>query len=377
MVVRQQHGIEHRLLPAPEPDCPRGNTVDAGIKIIQCHVHSVHCMIADNLLRHLLCLVIKQDDMVRVPSDRTGDVQGNFREEAQQRRDFIGNNLCGMIMSVIHQRHAFVAVKCRVAERKFRGTGGVGLHPDAKDLGLHGRFYLAEIVGLRKDLVNRILIAHSGSHAVCRNILQPVSRPDIHNCGYAGLLRKITGDTDAAFSVLNPELPHRLIRAGQVHAVRSDNRIREKCRVEINPHFMLFRKIHPFLEMLRLQLVSGYGFPVLKNRIAGMEVQLYLSGNQGHHLFDILHQLFRCFCPSRIVSGCLDAPRKRTVLIETGHIVSLPAVQRNRDIFERLNGLVGIYTVFRVLFLCNFILLFYSHELFLLFHLSAAFAALT
>jgi len=41
---------------------------------------------------------------------------------------------------------------------------------------------------------------------------------------------------------------------------------------------MLPGKLCPFLEMFRLNLISVHKLPVLKNGIAGMEIQLLFAG---------------------------------------------------------------------------------------------------
>ena len=151
--------------------------------------------------------------MVRIPTDRTCHMQCDFREEGQKRRDLIGNNFCRMIMSVIHQRQAFLFVHCRIAQCKFCRTNCVCLNSDSEYLRFYTRFYHLRIIWLRKDLIDGFFVTNSWSHTVCRHIFESVSCPDIHHTWDSCLLCKILGNTDTCFSMLNPEFPCLFVRA--------------------------------------------------------------------------------------------------------------------------------------------------------------------
>ena len=140
-------------------------------------------------------------------------MQCDFREEGQKRRDLIGNNFCRMIMSVIHQRQAFLFVHCRIAQCKFCRTNCVCLNSDSEYLRFYTRFYHLRIIWLRKDLIDGFFVTNSWSHTVCRHIFESVSCPDIHHTWDSCLLCKILGNTDTCFSMLNPEFPCLFVRA--------------------------------------------------------------------------------------------------------------------------------------------------------------------
>ena len=91
------------------------------------------------------------------------------------------------------------------------------------------------------------------------------------------LLSKILGNTNAGFTVLNPEFSGLLVRAGQCQAVFY-LRAGEKCGVEVKAKASFFCKVNPFLEMLRLKLVSVYPLAILKNRITCMDVDFFFPG---------------------------------------------------------------------------------------------------
>ena len=60
------------------------------------------------------------------------------------------------------------------------------------------------------------------------------------------------------------------------------------------------------LAMAGLNFVSRHGITV-KNRIACMQIQLFLSRSKADDFLHVLHQFFRCSCLSRIVSRCLNS----------------------------------------------------------------------
>ena len=119
--------------------------------------------------------------------------------------------------------------------------------------------------------------------------------------------------------------------------------------------------------MLRLQLVSVCPLALFKYGIACMKVDSVCSRNQAERLVHIGHQLFRCSCASRVVSGRLNPAGKCACPVKSNYIVSLPAVHGNRNIFQGLQGGVRIHTDCTVNFLCGFISLFYCHDIILLF----------
>ena len=79
--------------------------------------------------------------------------------------------------------------------------------------------------------------------------------------------------------------------------------------------------------MLRLDLVAVNSlFTLLKNSVAGMEIEPVLSGHEGEYLLDVGHQLLGISGSAGIISGCLDTSGKGAVLVEAHNVVSLPAV---------------------------------------------------
>ena len=108
--------------------------------------------------------------------------------------------------------------------------------------------------------------------------------------------------------------------------------MREESRVEIDTHAVCFGKIDPFLEMLGLKRVAVGKFALFENRVAGVNVDLLLAGNERHSFIHIGKQLFGSSCLARIVTGGLDTAGKRAVMVEADNVVTLPAVHGHRNI---------------------------------------------
>ena len=142
--------------------------------------------------------------------------------------------------------------------------------------------------------------------------------------------------------MLNPELAHFLIRAGQGQIVLHHG-MREIRGVEVNAHAALFGIVHPNLKILRLNGVAVM-IAILKYCIAGMQVQLVLAGNQRKCLVQVCHQLLGRGGLARIIAGRLNAAGKRAVVVKAGHIIALPTVHGNGQFQQFFDRLLGIHT---------------------------------
>ena len=126
--------------------------------------------------------------------------------------------------------------------------------------------------------------------------------------------------------------------------------MREEGRVEIAAEASFLTEADPLREVLRFQLVAVRPLAVLEDRVACVQVHLRPSGDQGKHLVEVGHQFFRRPRSAGIVAGGLDAAGEglARIGIEASHVVSLPAMQRDRDVFQGLNGFFGVHAVRRI-----------------------------
>ena len=61
----------------------------------------------------------------------------------------------------------------------------------------------------------------------------------------------------------------------------------EEGGIKIKSHISLFRELHPFFEMSRLNLVAVHKAILLKDRVAGMHVDLLCTGTERKHLVHV------------------------------------------------------------------------------------------
>ena len=280
--------------------------------------------------------------MVAVPADGTGDVQGDLIEEGEQSRNLVGDHLGGVIVAIIQKGDALVAVHGGIAEGKLGRTGGECLYADAKDLGLHAGLDHPEIVVLRENLVNRSLVAHTGTHAVGGNVLEAVAGPDVHHTGLPQLLGKVGGDADAGLAVLHPEFAHFFVGRGQRQGIA--HRVGEESGVKVAAQAPLLAVGHPFGEMFGLQLVAVGPISVVKHGVAGVEVHFLRAGAEFEHHIDVIHQLLRGAGTAGIVAGGLNAAGKGLVGVgvKAADIVALPAVERDGNGLQLFDSSIGV-----------------------------------
>lgn len=242
--IRRQQGVQQGLLHIAEARDPRGDAVDRGVEVVQRQIHpAVQAAAADDLLAELLRFVIEQHHMVAVPAHWAGDVQGDLREEGQQRRDFVADHLGGVIVAVVHQGDAFAGIHGGVAQGELCTAHGVALHADAEHLALHAGLDLGKVKWLRENFVDGFLITHARPEAVSGNVLEAVARPDVHGTDLPQLLRQILRDAHAGPAVLDPEAAGFLV--GGAERQRITLRVGEERRVEVRAEAVLFAEVHP------------------------------------------------------------------------------------------------------------------------------------
>ena len=281
-------------------------------------------------------------------------MQRDLREERQQRRDLVGDDLRRMIVAVVHQRDAPVHVHRGVGQRELAGTDGVRLHANAEDLALDAGLDLCKVKRLGEDLVDALTIAPARAQTVRRDILEAVSRPDVHHARLTQLLGQIGADADARLAVLDPEAAGLLIGRGQRQRVALG--MGEERGIEVRADAARFAVIHPRLEVLGLQPVAVHPAAVLliEDGVACVEADLLPARTEGEHLVKIGHQLLRRAGAARIIARRLDAAGQGLagIGVKAAHIVSLPAVDGHRYGRKARDGLLRIHAQCSIPFSC-------------------------
>ena len=88
-------------------DHPRGDAVDAGVKIIQADVDAVLITVRDDFAGDGEQIVVEDDHMVAVPADAAADVEQNFGQILQHAGNFVRNAFSGVVMAGIEAADFF------------------------------------------------------------------------------------------------------------------------------------------------------------------------------------------------------------------------------------------------------------------------------
>ena len=249
-------------------------------------------------------------------------------------------------MAVVHEGDALAGVGGGVAQGELGAAHGVGLHADAEYLGLHAGLDLVEVKGLGENLVNGLLVAHPGAHAVGGDVLEAVAGPDVHDAGLTQFLGQVLADADAGPAVVNPEAAGLLIGGGQGEGVALG--VGEEGGVEVAAQAPRPAEVHPLLEVLGLQPVPVHPAAVfvVKDGVAGVEIELLHAGAQLEDQVDVGHQFLGSAGPAGVVAGGLDAAGEGLggVGVKAADVVALPAVEGDGSLHQALHGLLGVHT---------------------------------
>ncbi len=238
-----------------------------------------------------------------------------------------------------------------------QGVGGVKLHrshhvlfaadPEQLALDRIDAPGTVDAVAVVKDLVVRLGQAPARSPAVGRCVLGTVWHPVIVHARLANRAGDVLGNPPRRDTVPHPELADTGIGMRQGKPVVGV-RVGEIGRVEIEPHRGGLGPVDPAREMFRFQRIAidlspaGFG-------VAGMDIDLVLAGYEGEHLVQVGPHLVTVAGAARVVAGRHDPAAAGTVRgFEPGHVVALPAVDRDRDRQAGRDRLVGIHPQPRV-----------------------------
>ena len=281
-------------------------------------------------------------------------MERDFRIEAEQSGDLVGDDFGRMVVTVVHQRQNTV-MSCCEGEGEFSGAGGERFNTDTEDLGFDARLDEVLVKRFFEDRFDGFLVAHTRTHTVSGNILVAVTGPDVHNAGIAGFLCKVFGNADTSLTVFDPECTNFCVGAGQGQTVLGCHGMGEERRVEVDTHVVLLCELDPLCKVLRFDLIAVDIFAFLEDRVACVDVELLGTGAEGHCLFHVSEELCRSGSLAGVVTGGLDTAGERTVMVETDDVVTLPAVQSNGDVLQLCDGSIGINAVCSIHRFCGFI----------------------
>ena len=270
----------------------------------------------------------------------------------KKRGNLVGNNLSGMVVTVVHKGSDALAV--RVGKAELCGAYSVGLKADAEYLGLKGNVNLGLVVIYCKDLVKRLLESCAGSKSVGGDILVSVGDPDIHNTGHTGLGCHVLSDLKTSLTVSYPVSSGLLVgrRKGEVILY---HRMCKEGGVEVKSHTVRLCELYPLSEVLRTDSVSTGVVTLLEESVASVKIKLLCAGNERDCLLKVSHKLCGSGSLAGIVTGGLDTAGESLSAVKTGYVVALPAMDSNGNVLKNLNSLVSVNAVLSVRRLCVFV----------------------
>jgi len=301
-------------------------------------MHTVQCLATDDFACQIEQVVAQDHHMVAVPTNRTAHVQHDLRCKKKQGRNLVGDTFRQMEMARV-ERHNLILLRT-VAQVKIIGTDRITFQTDAEQFCLDTILHV--LIFSCKNLVERLFQYLTIFETAGGNFFTAVVNPQVHNTGIVLVFAHLLADPAAAFRMFDPEIADRIvgIRQRQVAALR----MRKRSAVEIQFHPVLFRPLHPALKMSRFHFVT-VDLLALEVAIYFMQVQAVFTGDQRSCFQDIGPHFVDRAGTSRVVTRHLDSARQRTSLVlETAHIVRLPAMHRKRYLLQFVHCLPCIHT---------------------------------
>lgn len=121
--------------------------------------------------------------------------------------------------------------------------------------------------------------------------------------------------------------------------------------VEIQSVAVLFGPVYPFAEILRRNFFAGGSAGLA---VHGMQIDLRLNGRIGKRLVNIGAHFLAVARAAGIITRN-QILRNGVCILKAHYVVSLPVMQRNRNLLKIRNSLFGIHAISRKGFLCGFI----------------------
>src|SRR5207253_11086482 len=136
----------------------------------------------------------------------------------------------------------------------------------------------------------------------------------------------------ARLAVIDPEAADRRIGVAERHVLLA-LRVREAGGVEIQPEPPLLRPVDPALEVLWPDLIAVDG--TVGIQVDRVQVEALWPRDLGHRHLHVGAQLVRVPGTPWVVAGGLDSSRQGALrVLESPHVVALPAVQGNGNAIE-------------------------------------------
>lgn len=198
------------------------------------------------------------------------------------------------------------------------------------------------------------------AHSVGWNIFKSVTRPDVHDAFLPQFFCQILRNANAGLSVFDPEGSRFGIGAGKRQGIAHG--VREEGGVKIASQTSFLAEINPFFKMLGFDLIAVNPTAVflVKNGVAGMQIEFLFGGTKLQSYVQVCHQLTGGGSASRVVSGRLNSARRNFLFFPAGgkaglylgyQMVDVPnerAVLAYNSVFKTVNFLLLQDSVFQL-----------------------------
>ena len=303
---------------------------------------------ADQLLRDRLELVGENHHVVAVPANAPADVQQDLVQIHEHRRDLVRDDLGRMVMAGVQAQE--LLAREGVAEVKLVRADDVALRADAEQLALDGVAVVLRVDRLGEDRVERFGEPLARALAVDR----------AYPCEPSGIQTLVTQGDPSALPIAAPmrrqAIPWsiqnwrmRLIGVGQGVAV-GRQRVGEIGRVEVHADLAgtLPSRSRPGSARARARRARPSGPRSRRSWRGG-------SGGASPGKSDsVLSRSDRSSSGVRALPGIMAGDRQAAAqllagVLEPADVVALPAMERDRDRRQPLEGRIDIDAPFRVL----------------------------
>ena len=242
-----------------------------------------------------------------------------------------------------------------VAEIEFVRADGIAFRADAEEFAFDGVEIVRGVERFGEDGIEGFGEAVARGGAIDGRIFKAVGNPDVGDAGGVEGLAEFGADAAAGDAVIDPEAADGRVVVREGETVGGFG-MGEEGGIEIDADFLRAGPIDPTAEVggfQRIALDSATG-GVGGVDVAGVEVDAMTAGNAGEGCFKIGAEFLRCAGAAEVVAGNGQAAAELgRGVFEAADVVALPAVERNGNRGETLDGAIGIDAEFDVLFARN------------------------
>ena len=166
-------------------------------------MHAAEKAAADDLLGRRPQIVAEDHHVVAVPADAAAQVQQDFIEEQQHRRNLVGDRLGGVEMARVEAQQ--LPLGHRVAQIELVRADHVALRADPEQLALDGVAVVGRVDRRGEQFVQGAAENLPRPKAVDGHVLHAVGNPDVRDAGRAQAAAEGLADPAAGDAVLDPD----------------------------------------------------------------------------------------------------------------------------------------------------------------------------